>query len=105
VTFLQNAAATGTVRGLRNLGNREAGLGRRRRAVDDQDAALKYLAHWLVEVVRVLELLVDELWSASPAAALPLSRAMRTIQEAMSRRVMVSNGRLWSGPKYAALVK
>jgi len=52
-----------TVRGLRNLGNREAGLGRQRRAVDDQDAALKHLAHWLVEVVRVLELLVDELWS------------------------------------------
>src|SRR4029077_16747186 len=36
---------------------------RGRRAVDDQDAALKQLAHWLVEVVRVLELLVDELWS------------------------------------------
>jgi hypothetical protein len=52
-----------TVRGLRNLGNREAGLGRQRRAVDDQDAALKHLAHWLVGVVRVLELLVDELWS------------------------------------------
>ena len=52
-----------TVRGLRNLGNREAGLGRQRRAVDDQDAALKHLARRLVGVVRVLELLVDELWS------------------------------------------
>jgi hypothetical protein len=52
-----------TVRGPRNLGNREAGLGRQRRAVDDQNAALKHLAHWLVEIVGVLELLVDELWS------------------------------------------
>ena len=52
-----------TVRGLRNLGNREAGLGRQRRAVDDQDAALKHLARRLVGVARVLELLVDELWS------------------------------------------
>src|SRR6266480_7438267 len=52
-----------TVRGLRNLGNSEAGLGRQRRAVDDQDAALKHLARRLVGVVRVLELLVDELWS------------------------------------------
>ena len=40
-----------------------AGLGRQRRAVDDQDAALKHLARRLVGVVRVLELLVDELWS------------------------------------------
>ena len=40
-----------------------AGLGRQRRAVDDQDAALKHLACRLVGVVRVLELLVDELWS------------------------------------------
>src|SRR5205823_11776226 len=45
-----------TVRGLRNLGNREAGLGRQRRAVADQDAALKHLARRLVGVVRVLEL-------------------------------------------------
>jgi hypothetical protein len=52
-----------TVRGLRNLGNRETGLGRQRRAVDDQDAALKHLARRLVGVVLVLELLVDELWS------------------------------------------
>src|SRR5947209_14862282 len=52
-----------TVRGLRNLGNREPGLGRQRRAVDDQDAALKHLARRLVGVVSVLELLVDELWS------------------------------------------
>jgi hypothetical protein len=44
-----------TVRGLRNLGNREAGLGRQPRAVDDQDAALKHLARRLVGVVRVLE--------------------------------------------------
>src|SRR5260221_7111257 len=44
-----------TVRGLRNLGNREAGLGRQRRAVDDQDAALKPLAGRLVGGGRVLE--------------------------------------------------
>src|ERR1700751_3004247 len=52
-----------TVRGLRNLGNRETGLGRQRRAVDDQDAALKHLARRLLGVVRALEVLVDELWS------------------------------------------
>src|SRR5256885_12739346 len=66
-----------TVRGLRNLGNREAGLGRQRRAVDDQDAALKHLARRLVGVVRVLELLVDELWKVlrGRVAAWPVASA------------------------------
>src|SRR5258708_8793578 len=68
-----------TVRGLRNLGNREAGLGRQRRAVDDQDAALKHLAHWLVEVVRVPALLVDELWSP-PHALADVGEAEHTLQ-------------------------
>src|SRR5258708_646423 len=93
------------VRGLRNLGNREAGLGRQRRAVDDQDAALKHLTRRLIGVVRVLELLVDELWSpahdfADPTDMLPplwvSLKNVRFVCVATRRRMSAAAPSLWS---------